>query len=1140
MLSLPLRNFLLEQPIALQTFIYVAALDGQLSSKETAWLQANFGSAVSQERATELAQGLDEGFLARLTAFWDAATPEKKQLLTEWLAALQQFNSVGSNEQQGLPALAAVAQALGKPTPAPAPLAASQGPRSDFFLEHPCQDPKVIETTRRLVEDWVAAIPFSPFTQFTRQTDFLACVEHASYGVAVSSQLESRKFIDAKQPHNGESVPSKPKRTDQIDIWSMSFPRYADFQEHQSATDLPDTRRLERCSSCNATGQVRCQCGNGKQSCSDCRGGGYITKTRQIIVLCDLCRGSGHFLMPDGRRETCPRCNGSGKMMRDESYSDPCRSCAASGKVTCSKCRGSLQVTCSSCNGKRNFLLWNVAQSFEDPLHNSQLLPAASLPTFPAGPSPVANLVGEALWQVDEANSIARLPFAREPAGARLVEAINDCRQKHTPHKNILRQRIEIKRCILREYRYRHAGDTHSIFVNSTNGSVGEADGPISRSMADLKNRAAEARANGAFGRAFRLSLQHALVKNAKDMSAGDPTDTVTPPPSLPPSLPPPLEDSQLLSDAERQAKRLALPNMVIAFLALGAASAWAIAHWAPGVDAAYGLPLLLSFLGQLGLLMAGHRLFFRWLACGGGVGLSPEQFARTAKTAGLSLGLVGAATATTTATLAIAAFPKTSIVFALIPSVTLGVLINLAFRRTGGNVHLTPPSTLVRTQSKEQLSSLIASLNDEATNYKPIFVILLTALLLLTTIPLAVTSVVALSRARAHAEAKAAAERETQRLAAEAKAAQERTIAEAKAKVEAAERERQRLAAEAKAAQERAIAEAKAAQSRAIAEAKAKAEAEERERQRLTAEAKSKRLDWTGSALRRAGMKQDTITRALTQGGNVVAWGLNNEGQTRVPAGLSGVVAIAAGDRHTVALKSDGTVVAWGWNSDGQTRVPAGLRGVVAIAAGFFHTVALKSDGTVVAWGENNKGQTRVPAGLSGVVAIAAGGSHTVALKSDGTVVAWGSNEIGQTTVPAGLSGVVAITAGGFHTVALKSDGTMVAWGSNSQGQTTLPTGLRGVVAMRSGKYHIVALRQDATVVAWGMNGDGQTIVPAGLSAVVAIAGGEYHTVALKSDGTVVAWGMNNKGQNTIPAGLSGVVAIAAGGDHTVALKLD
>ena len=82
------------------------------------------------------------------------------------------------------------------------------------------------------------------------------------------------------------------------------------------------------------------------------------------------------------------------------------------------------------------------------------------------------------------------------------------------------------------------------------------------------------------------------------------------------------------------------------------------------------------------------------------------------------------------------------------------------------------------------------------------------------------------------------------------------------------------------------------------------------------------------------------------------------------------------------MALKQDGTVVAWGRNGDGQTRVPAGLSGVVAIAAAASHTVALKQDGTVVAWGKNDAGQTTVLAGLSGVVAIAAGVNHTVALK--------------------------------------------------------------------------------------------------------------------------------------------------------------
>ena len=133
-----------------------------------------------------------------------------------------------------------------------------------------------------------------------------------------------------------------------------------------------------------------------------------------------------------------------------------------------------------------------------------------------------------------------------------------------------------------------------------------------------------------------------------------------------------------------------------------------------------------------------------------------------------------------------------------------------------------------------------------------------------------------------------------------------------------------------------KALAEKQAAEAKVIAEAK------------VTAEAKAlaeKRLEWTGKAMQRAGMKAETVKRTLTQGGTVVAWGSETFGKTRVPAGLSGVVAIAAGDRHTVALKQDGTVVAWGKNDDGQTTVPAGLSGVVAIAAGRDHTVALRLD---------------------------------------------------------------------------------------------------------------------------------------------------------------------------------------------------
>ena len=191
--------------------------------------------------------------------------------------------------------------------------------------------------------------------------------------------------------------------------------------------------------------------------------------------------------------------------------------------------------------------------------------------------------------------------------------------------------------------------------------------------------------------------------------------------------------------------------------------------------------------------------------------------------------------------------------------------------------------------------------------------------------------------------------------------------------------------------------------------------------------------------------------------------------------AGLSGVIAIAVDNSHSLALKSDGTVWAWGWNGFGQlgdgsftdrsTPVQvSGLAGVVAIAAGDLHSLALKSDGTVWAWGDNLYGQlgdgttseTRSTpvqvSGLTGATAIATGSYHGLALKSDGTVWAWGSNPYGQLAdgtfdptgdnprrVPAqvsGIGGVSAIAAGDESSVVLKTDGAVWGWGKNTTGQ--------------------------------------------------------------------------------------------------------
>jgi hypothetical protein len=199
----------------------------------------------------------------------------------------------------------------------------------------------------------------------------------------------------------------------------------------------------------------------------------------------------------------------------------------------------------------------------------------------------------------------------------------------------------------------------------------------------------------------------------------------------------------------------------------------------------------------------------------------------------------------------------------------------------------------------------------------------------------------------------------------------------------------------------------------------------------------------------------------ALTSGGRVVSWGYN---VNTPPSYLSNVVAIAV-DAYlgNLALRSDGTVVTWGFFALPSQYPPTGLSNVVAISAGNSHSLALKEDGTVVGWGDNSYGQ---PAGLSNVVSIAAGYQHSIALRADSTVVGWGLNENYQAVPPVGLSNVIAIAAGYFHNLALTSDGVVVGWGRNDYGQARAPSGFREIVGITAGRYHSVALGGAAPVI--------------------------------------------------------------------------
>ncbi|MCI2253885.1 Ig-like domain-containing protein [Domibacillus sp. PGB-M46] len=281
----------------------------------------------------------------------------------------------------------------------------------------------------------------------------------------------------------------------------------------------------------------------------------------------------------------------------------------------------------------------------------------------------------------------------------------------------------------------------------------------------------------------------------------------------------------------------------------------------------------------------------------------------------------------------------------------------------------------------------------------------------------------------------------------------------------------------------------------------------------------------------------------------------------------------VAAGGHHTVVLDADGLVWTWGRNDEGQLghssfayrdanpKAVGGLPAIIAIAAGDQHTLAVDEQGNVWAWGRNAYGQAgkdamtgNVPkpekvAGITDVVAVAAGAEHSVALKRDGTVWAWGRNTTGQLgnsetkdvnsrpqQVP-GLIGITEIAAGDNHTLALKQDRTAVwAWGSNSYGQLgdggkemkLMPIqvqGMKGVTEVSAGDNHTAVLKEDGTVWTWGRNTSGigtsrsTPIQVKGVENAVALGGGggsDSFTIAAREDGTVWLWNKASSDPNT------------------------
>lgn len=307
-----------------------------------------------------------------------------------------------------------------------------------------------------------------------------------------------------------------------------------------------------------------------------------------------------------------------------------------------------------------------------------------------------------------------------------------------------------------------------------------------------------------------------------------------------------------------------------------------------------------------------------------------------------------------------------------------------------------------------------------------------------------------------------------------------------------------------------------------------------------------------------------DALSLALTSKDlfNTVSWEYNKRLPNRK------VIAVAAGDSHSLFLTSNGKVLSCGDGSDGKlghgseleydkpTEI-LGLHNTELIAAGTSHSLFLTHDGKVFSCGngangghgnrENYLTPTEIP-NLPAVVQIVASRSHSLFLTREGKVFSCGNRNYGQLghgntnsylkpTEILNTDNIVHIAGGISHILLLTKDGKVLSCGRGAYGAlghgnendylapTEIPN-LNKIVQIAAGTFHSLFLTNDGIVFSCGSGlsgalGHGNTndcftpreINIPGRAKIVKIVAGGSQTLLLAEDGSVLICGVGEFG---------------------------
>ena len=243
-----------------------------------------------------------------------------------------------------------------------------------------------------------------------------------------------------------------------------------------------------------------------------------------------------------------------------------------------------------------------------------------------------------------------------------------------------------------------------------------------------------------------------------------------------------------------------------------------------------------------------------------------------------------------------------------------------------------------------------------------------------------------------------------------------------------------------------------------------------------------------------------------------VVSWDEHGAAKTE-----TGVISVSAGPFRVCMLKEEGTVSAYAASAVGSEETPVSaadaafisevgsLSGVVAMASGEKHAVFLHEDGTVTVLGDDSRGQANTRSWRE-IVAVAAGPYFTVGLRSDGIAVACGSDGAGQLRLSE-YRNIVDVRACPETVILLFRDGTAEAVGERSMGLSDV-SGFRKVRRLRAGCGTVIAELEDGTYVLAGGGAEGLQGSVAGRKNETEFDAGDGYIVRMNAEGRAVTDG--------------------------------